>query len=54
MQDETTNTSHNRIRIPRKVSESIYLDLRDLEAIQENYLAQRRERISEIKSRGWQ
>jgi hypothetical protein len=53
MQDETTNTSYDRIKIPRKVSEPIYIDFRDLEAIKEDHLARQRDRILEIKTRGW-
>jgi hypothetical protein len=53
MQDETTNTSYDRIKIPRKVSEPIYIDFRDLEAIKEDYLAKNRERIEQIKNQGW-
>jgi hypothetical protein len=51
MQDEPTNTSYNRIKIPRKVSEPVYIDLRDLEAIKEDYLAKQRERVEQIKGR---
>ncbi|MBW4635951.1 MAG: hypothetical protein KME30_29940 [Iphinoe sp. HA4291-MV1] len=47
------STSTNRIKLPVKIIEPIYINVQDLEAIQEEYQARQRERILDVKMRGW-
>jgi hypothetical protein len=47
---EQTETSTNRPQMIIQPAEPVYLNISNLEA---DYLARKRDRIDEIKSRGW-
>jgi hypothetical protein len=51
--NEATNTSHARIKPPAKISEPSYIRFEALESVQEEYQAKQRERILDVKMRGW-
>lgn len=53
MTNEEFDTTTARIKLPRKVSEPVYIKFEDLEAFREMELARRRERVEAFKSQGW-
>ena len=50
---EESSTSTNRVKLPVKVSEPLNFRFEDLESIQEEQAARRRERVQEFQTRGW-
>ena len=50
---EESSTSINRVKLPAKVSDPLNFRFEDLESIQEEQAARRRERVQEFQTRGW-